>query len=143
MTHLYTRGSEYALRALQAMATHGDESITVRELCRLADVPEPFTRKILQQLVHGGLLSSIRGPGGGLRFARDPATVSLMEVVELIDDGSRLDRCVLGNKDCDDRRSCPLHAQWEPIKRAASDMLESTTLQDLTVVARGRKSRRR
>ena len=143
MTHLYTRGCEYALRALQAMAAHPDESVTVVELCTIAQVPEPFTRKMLQQLVRAGMLKSVRGPGGGFRFAKDPAEVSLMEVVTIIENGTRIDRCVLGSKDCDDTSPCPLHYQWAPIKHAANQMLETKTIQDLTIAAKPRKKRKK
>ena len=36
-------------------------------------------------LRRAGILSSQRGVKGGYRFAREPATVSVLEVVELLD----------------------------------------------------------
>ncbi|MFQ5653749.1 MAG: RrF2 family transcriptional regulator [Planctomycetota bacterium] len=133
MTHIYTRGCEYALRALQVMAATPDQPSTVFELCEKADIPEHFTRKMLQPLVRADILKSTRGPGGGFTFSRDPADISLIEVVNAIESGPRIDRCILGHKSCDDTNPCPLHYVWHPIKQQALDMLQNCTVADLAL----------
>ena len=81
MTYLYSRGCEYALRALRAMVEQPRRVSTVSKLCEHAEIPEHFTRKMLQPLVRAGILRSARGPGGGFTFGREPAEISLMDVV--------------------------------------------------------------
>ncbi|MCA8959661.1 MAG: Rrf2 family transcriptional regulator [Planctomycetes bacterium] len=142
MTHLYTRGCEYAIRALQVLVTEPDRLMTVTEFCDRADIPEPFTRKMLQQLVRAGILDSRRGPGGGFTFAIDPNEISLMDVVVAIEGGPRTDQCVLGRHQCNDADPCPLHFDWAPIKAASIAMLETRTVSDLAkkpTKARGRR----
>ena len=131
MTHLYTRGCEYALRALTVMAESPRRAATVVELCEKAEIPEHFTRKMLQPLVRANILKSTRGPGGGFTFGRDPKTITLMEVVEAIESGPRIDRCILGYRDCSDEDPCPLHHAWAPIKDRALKMLVERTVADL------------
>lgn len=131
MTHLYTRGCEYALRALRIMAEEPKRAATVVDLCQRASIPEHFTRKMLQPLVRAGVLKSTRGPGGGFAFDRPPEEITLMEVVNAIESGPRIDRCILGNHECNDEVSCPLHSIWAPIKDQALAMLEQRTIADL------------
>lgn len=131
MTHLYTRGSEYALRALQAMTEEPDAIWNVPEICDAAETPEQYTRKVLGQLVRAGILESSRGPGGGFWFARDPSEVTLYDIVEAIDSGPRFDLCILGFQQCNEEEPCALHDLWSPIKKSALDMLQRKTLADL------------
>ncbi len=131
MTHLYTRGCEYALRALQVMVEDPERPLTVVELCERAKIPEHFTRKMLQPLVRADILLSTRGPGGGFAFSRPPEEIALMEVVSAIEAGPRIDRCILGYKECNDKDPCPLHYVWDPIKTQALHMLEQRTVADL------------
>lgn len=133
MTHLYTRGCEYALRALQVMAEEPNRAATVVELCERAAIPEHFTRKMLQPLVRAEILKSTRGPGGGFAFSRPPNEITLMDVVNAIESGPRIDRCILGYKQCDDADPCPLHYVWAPIKLQALAMLNNRTIADLAI----------
>ena len=131
MSHLYSRGCEYALQALRALVEAPRSVCTVTQLCERADIPEHFTRKMLQPLVRAGILRSARGPGGGFTFGRDPSSISLMDVITAIEDNPRFEECILGAGGCDHRRPCPLHARWEPIQRAMRDMFESFSIADM------------
>lgn len=150
MTHLYTRGCEYAIRALLALVADPDRRMTVPEFCERAEIPEPFTRKMVQQLARAGILLSKRGPGGGFELGRSADEISLMDVVIAIDERPRTDQCVIGRAECNDRNPCPLHDAWAPIKAASIRMLETQTLAKLapstsppaTSRARGASTRR-
>ncbi|MEM7164792.1 MAG: Rrf2 family transcriptional regulator [Planctomycetota bacterium] len=139
MTHLYTRGSEYALRALQEMAVEPDRRWTVADICEHVAIPEQFTRKVLQSLVRSGILTSIRGPGGGYSFAIPPETISLSSVIVSVESGPRFDLCILGYEHCSDLDPCPLHYFWAPIKNSALAMLKERTVADLAKEPRRRK----
>ncbi len=131
MAHLYSRGCEYALRALRVMAQSPGKLATVTQLCERARVPEHFTRKMLQPLVKAGILRSARGPGGGFRLTREAGEIALLDVVSAIESTPRFDLCILGNSQCDDSDPCPLHHIWAPIKDAVMDMLRGRTVADL------------
>ena len=143
MTHLYTKGGEYSLLALQAMAEEPNRVWAVSDICQKADIPEHFTRKVLRLLVEAGLLDSTRGPGGGFSFAKAPSKVSLAQVIRIIDSRPRFDRCILGFEQCNEKDPCALHYMWSPIKALALNMLEERTIADLAlapaVPKRGRK----
>ena len=66
MFRLYSKGCEYAIRAMLHMVP-GEEPqwFQAKMVCKKAGIPESFTRKIFQALVGGGFLNASRGPGGG------------------------------------------------------------------------------
>ncbi len=81
-----TSKSPYAVLALAELGrSTGSEPVPIGELARRREVPVQFLEQLFATLRRGGIISSQRGVKGGYRFAREPATVSVLEVVELLD----------------------------------------------------------
>jgi Rrf2 family cysteine metabolism transcriptional repressor len=81
-----TSKSPYAVLALAELARNpGTEPVPIGELARKRDVPVQFLEQLFAVLRRGGVVSSQRGVKGGYRFAREPATITVLEVVELLD----------------------------------------------------------
>ncbi len=81
-----TTKSPYALRALTELATIGAEHpIPIGELARRRDIPVQFLEQLFAVLRRAGVLRSQRGVKGGYSFARPPADITVLEIVELLD----------------------------------------------------------
>jgi Rrf2 family protein len=81
-----TSKSTYAVLALAELARSGDAApVPIGELARKRDVPVQFLEQLFAVLRRGGVISSQRGVKGGYRFAREPSTITVLEVVELLD----------------------------------------------------------
>ena len=81
-----TTKSPYALRARVELARRGDAApVPIGELARRGDVPVQFLEQLFAVLRRAGTLRSQRGVKGGYSFARDPAAITVLEVVELLD----------------------------------------------------------
>jgi Rrf2 family protein len=81
-----TSKSPYAVLALAELGrSAGSGPVPIGELARRREVPVQFLEQLFAVLRRAGILSSQRGVKGGYTFARDPATVSVLEVVELLD----------------------------------------------------------
>jgi Rrf2 family transcriptional regulator, cysteine metabolism repressor len=81
-----TSKSPYAVLALAELGrSTGSEPVPIGELARKRDVPVQFLEQLFAVLRRAGVISSQRGVKGGYRFAREPATVSVLEIVELLD----------------------------------------------------------
>jgi Rrf2 family transcriptional regulator, iron-sulfur cluster assembly transcription factor len=82
----FSKKSEYALRALVAMARdHTGRTHSIQEVAQMERIPLKFLEQILLLLKNGGLLRSKRGVGGGYQLARQARYISFAEIVELID----------------------------------------------------------
>ncbi len=65
--------------------SNGEQPVPIGELARKRDVPVQFLEQLFAVLRRGGIVSSQRGVKGGYRFAREPSTITVLEVVELLD----------------------------------------------------------
>jgi Rrf2 family protein len=81
-----TSKSPYAVLALAELARgSGTEPVPIGELARRRDMPVQFLEQLFAVLRRGGIVSSQRGVKGGYRFAREPASVTVLEIVEMLD----------------------------------------------------------
>lgn len=81
-----TTKSPYAVLALAELGrAGGTEPVPIGELARRRDVPVQFLEQLFAVLRRAGIISSQRGVKGGYRFAREPSSITVLEVVELLD----------------------------------------------------------
>ena len=137
-----TRG-DYASRALLSLALHGADSgpTSVRDIAERTGLPQPYLEQILLALKGAGLVRSKRGVGGGYVLAREPATITLGDIVSAVDGP-----IVVGdfgephqNGACDHEGQCVLLAIWGTVGEQMRKLLDAMTLADLTEMARGQR----
>jgi Rrf2 family cysteine metabolism transcriptional repressor len=82
-----TTKSPYAIAALAELGRGGGEQapVPIGELARRREIPVQFLEQLFATLRRAGVLRSFRGVKGGYSFARAPQTISVLEVVELLD----------------------------------------------------------
>jgi Rrf2 family cysteine metabolism transcriptional repressor len=81
-----TTKSPYAVRALAELARRGGGApVPIGEIARARDIPVQFLEGLFATLRRAGLLQSQRGVKGGYTFARPPAEMTVLEVVELLE----------------------------------------------------------
>jgi Rrf2 family protein len=84
-----TSKSRYAIRALTELARlgalPGGQPVPIAELSRRRDIPLQFLEQLFATLRRAGLLQSQRGVKGGYTFMKDPSSVTVLAVVELLD----------------------------------------------------------
>ena len=86
-----TRASSYALHAVAYMAQqkNGDRPVASHKIAQERDIPERFLLKVLKPLVEAKVLVSVKGPNGGYRLARPASEISLLEIVEAVDNENK------------------------------------------------------
>lgn len=109
-----------------------EENIELSKIAGEYDIPKHFLSKILQQLVKGKLLHSMKGPSGGYKLTRHPDEISLIEIVEIIDGLDVFYECGIGFKMCDDKEPCPFHVDYKIVRNKVKDLFESKTLGELS-----------
>ncbi|HVT88048.1 MAG TPA: Rrf2 family transcriptional regulator [Tepidisphaeraceae bacterium] len=129
---IFTSATEYAIRGLAELASRSTGgNMLLDQLVTGTDLPRDFMAKIFQKLVHGGILISAKGRGGGFAVARPAHQITLMEVVEAMEGPQLLDRCVVGLEACSDSMPCPQHDLYKPIRQRLKDYLNTTTVADM------------
>jgi Rrf2 family transcriptional regulator, cysteine metabolism repressor len=83
-----TSKSPYALSALVELArTGGSAPVPIGEIAKRRGIPVQFLESLFATLRRAGILQSQRGVRGGYSFARSPAEITVLEVVELLEGG--------------------------------------------------------
>ena len=122
--------TEYACLALLELALHYESSqpVRIREIAAAHGIPPQFLVQILLQLKAAGLVTSTRGAAGGYRLLRDPAELSLGEVMSVIEgpppgaNGSATNATPL---------SRVLQKTWHRAAAVERQLLDSTRFADL------------
>ncbi len=129
---LLSRACEYGLRAALYLAATPDAGyVAIRTVSDALGIPYPFLAKIVQTLAQHGVLTSSRGPAGGIALARQASQIPLREIVAAIDGDGVFTQCVLGLPGCGEQKPCPLHEQWAPTRERIRRMFDDVSLASL------------
>lgn len=125
--------TDYALKALCHLAVLDppDSAAKAEEIAAAQSVPRSFLDGILLDLRRAGLVESRRGPGGGHRLARPPYSITLADVVRVMEGplavvhGSRPEELTYEGP------AGSLRDVWVALRAAVREVLESTTLEQV------------
>lgn len=109
---MLSKSAEYALRAAVELAQQPEHSVSAEQLATATKVPRRYLHKVLQGLAAADLVRSHPGPGGGYRLKRDPATISILDVVNAVAPIERISVCPL---------QLPSHTTLCPLHRALDE----------------------
>jgi len=128
-----TYKGDYALKALLDLALHYEQGLTtIHDLAKRIDAPVKFLEQVLLDLKKGGFVESKRGNVGGYQLAKDPADITLGEVVRFIDGPIEPIGCVeKGYSNCADLYKCVFKNIWHKVAQATSDIIDNVTFDDL------------
>ena len=126
---LITKETDYALRILRTLSEGGCH--TVGALAAREALPRNFAYKIVKKLERAGLIGISRGNGGGCYLACDLGERSLCELINAIEQNSRLSSCMEPGYDCEWQRAngpCGIHAQLCRVQKQIDGELRSRSL---------------
>jgi len=122
--------TEYALRAVVYLAQHPHDSWTTKQIAAATRVPAGYLSKVLQGLSRSRLITSQRGRKGGFQLGRDPAELTVLEVVNAVEPIQRIRHCPL-NLASHGMDLCPLHRTLDDTIALVEDHLSRTYVSQL------------
>lgn len=127
-----TKKADYGLMALKFLAENPDEaSLSAKDIAEAYHIPPQLLAKILQLLAREGLLRSHAGMNGGYTLARKPQTISVFEVVRIIDGPLFITSCVTVSGICDLTSSCTIKEPLARVNDSITDVLKKIRISDL------------
>jgi Rrf2 family iron-sulfur cluster assembly transcriptional regulator len=131
---LSTKG-RYAVMAMTDLAAHGeDKAVSLAEIAARQQISLPYLEQLFARLRRGGLVRSVRGPGGGYRLARPAAETAISEIVLAVDEPIRATRCSGDAKGVGCMASgeqCLTHGLWDALGRQIEGFLSGVSLEDV------------
>jgi len=127
---LTTKG-RYAVTAMLDLAIHDQgEPTALADIADRQGLSLSYLEQLFAQLRRAGLVSSVRGPGGGYRLAHVPERINIADVVVAVDEQVSFTKCD-GRGDCRDGQKCLAHELWMRFSDQIRDFLSGVTLADL------------
>ena len=125
--------ADYAVVMLSAAARHGlGQQLSATLLADETGVPLPTAQKLMGRLTQAGLLVSARGTGGGVRLARDPASISLADIIEAVEGPIAMTACVDDHRhDCGLEGACRVKPHWSVVNSTIRGALGGVSLESL------------
>ncbi len=124
--------SDYSLRVLMYLALRHERLATIEEIAGAYGISRTHLMKVAHQLGQKGFVGTVRGKGGGLRLAREAATIGLGDVVRHTEPDFALVPCLVpADGSCVIQPSCILRHAIEQARDAFLAVLDRYTLADL------------
>ena len=127
---LTTKG-RFAVTAMLDLAMQGGKRpVTLSSIGLRQNISLSYLEQLFSKLRHHTLVDSVRGPGGGYIVARDPAAVSVADIIYAVDEPIDATQCG-GKENCHDEHKCITHDLWANLNRHIFDYLGAVTLKQL------------
>jgi Rrf2 family iron-sulfur cluster assembly transcriptional regulator len=141
---LSTKG-RYAVMAMADLAKNGrDRAVSLAEIATRQEISLSYLEQLFARLRKGGLVRSVRGPGGGYRLARGAHETTVAEIVLAVDEPIRATRCAAHSspKGCMMAgERCITHNLWEDLGEEIQAFLAAVSLEDVVMNRTGARRR--
>jgi len=143
---MLSNSCRYGIRAVVYLASryHENNNIGIKEISGDLNLPTPFLAKILQQLAKHKILNSVKGPNGGFSLLKKPETITMLDIVKIIDGEDLFKNCIIHDGSCTEikrnKKSCPVHDEYSKIREDIVSMFSEKTISELAKTAGGSDS---
>ena len=139
---LSTKG-RYAVMAMADLARNGgDRAVSLAEIAARQEISLSYLEQLFARLRKGGLVRSVRGPGGGYRLAKGADETVVAEIVLAVDEPIRATRCIghSSPKGCMMAgERCITHNLWEDLGDEIHRYLAAVSLEDVVMNRTGQR----
>lgn len=124
-----TRG-RYALRASLALAKMGKDGapVSINHLSEQEHISSVFLEQIFLKLRKAGIVSSVRGPGGGFYFAQPLDKLTIKAILDAAGEDLESISCDKHREPCDRIGACLSHEVWTDVTSLVNDFFKNVTL---------------
>ena len=129
-----TTWTEYSLLITLNLARNGSHPVPARAIAEEERLPPDYTEQICLRLRRAGLVESARGAKGGYMLAKDPAAITVLDVMTACEKGTFALNCEthpVNPERCGPDASCSIRPVWRALQQRIDDLLVSVTLADL------------
>lgn len=131
MLKLSTKG-QYGVRAMFEISRgYPEHPVAIKQIAERQDVSVAYLEQILNTLRKAGLITSVRGPGGGYLLSRSPEAISIGEILRSLDGPVALTACQDPLAGCVRADGCVTSLLWKALGEKIEGFLDQMTLHGL------------
>ncbi len=127
---LSTKG-RYGVKAMVDLAINqGEDPVSIKSISQRQNISEYYLEQLFAPLRRAEIIRSIRGAQGGYLLNRDPETVTVLEIMNILEGPIEISDCV-ETGECTNIDCCATRTVWVKLKDAINGVMENITLQDI------------
>lgn len=123
-----TKNTDYAIRALLSLAAERGSYLSARAIAVQQDIPYQFLRRLLQEMIRHGLVSSKDGASGGFMLSRDPDSIRVSELIGIFQGPVQVSECMFRKQICANRARCVLRHEIMRIEQVVQQEFDKVTI---------------
>ncbi len=137
---LTTKG-RFAVTAMLDIALYeADKPVTLAGISERQSISLSYLEQLFSRLRKNGLVTSVRGPGGGYRIAKPHSDISVSNIITAVDELIDATQCG-GNENCHDEGRCMTHDLWTALNGKILEYLSGISLADMVEVQQKKKNK--
>lgn len=127
-----TSKGRYAVMAIIDLAQNqGDRPVPLADIADRQRISLSYLEQMFARLRRGGLVRSVRGPGGGYLLATDPGEIRISDIILAVDEGVRPTKCAPQATGSCRGDPCASHALWDEMGRHLHKFLSGVSVADV------------
>lgn len=123
--------TDYGTVVMTYLAREPQRVCSATEVAAGVHLALPTVSKLLKLLTQEGLVNSYRGVQGGYSLARDPARISVAEIIRALEGPIAFTECSMSPGQCTQEASCSIRPNWQKINGAIQTALAAVTLTEM------------
>ncbi len=130
---LSTKGRYAVMAVIDLASRSGGHPVSLADIAERQEISLSYLEQLFARLRKGGLVTSVRGPGGGYLLAFPAENTRIADIILAVDEPIRTTRCFLGSPSgCHANRSrCDTHDLWEELGNQIYRFLSAVTVADV------------
>lgn len=124
--------TRYGLRALIDLAAHSNGTpVLLKEIAGREEISTRYLENIFTKLRSAGILESCKGRGGGFYLAKNPENISILDIMEALDENTSFTRCIDFPSWCRKSGTCISREVWKKLNNQVRNSLALITIDSL------------
>ncbi|OOF36265.1 Fe-S cluster assembly transcriptional regulator IscR [Rodentibacter trehalosifermentans] len=126
-----TSKGRYAVTAVLDIALNSSSGpVNLADISERQNISLSYLEQLFAKLRRGGLVKSVRGPGGGYQLGLPSEQISVGMIISAVNENIHVTKC-LGSGNCQQGTECLTHTLWEELSHRIESFLNEITLAEL------------